>query len=90
MFLISILFCKVSQGDSTLQQSAKVFSEKLNKCLDELGTPTNIRERTSILSKMLHIPKQQAWALLEGHLYPDKILLHEIITELEVDPKVFS
>lgn len=72
-----------------MQQSAKLFSEKLNKYLDELGTPTGIRERANILSKMLHIPKQQAWGILEGQLYPDELLLHKISTELEVDPKIF-
>ena len=72
-----------------MERSTKLFSEQLNKYLDELGTPSAIRERTIILSKMLHIPKQQAWAILEGHMFPDEILLHKIATELEVDPRVF-
>lgn len=73
-----------------MQQSAKFFSEQLNKCLDELGMPTSVRDRAALFSKMLHIPKQQAWSLLEGHLYPDKILLQEIINELEVDDTYFN
>ena len=73
-----------------MQQSAKKFAEVLNKHLDELNAPINIRERSIILSKMLYIPKQQAWALLEGHIFPDDDLLQKITTELEIDPNLFS
>ncbi len=67
------------------QQSAKRFAEALNRGLDEIGAPIHIRERSVILSKMLHIPKQQAWALLEGHIFPDNDLLQQIASELEID-----
>lgn len=73
-----------------MPQNARLFAEKLNKCLDELDAPHGERERTLVLSKMLHIPKQQAWALLEGQLYPDPLLLEEIATELEVDVDFFN
>ena len=66
-------------------QSAKEFANRLNKSLDELDVPATSRERTSILSKMLQITKQQAWSLLEGHQVPDKELLQQIANELEVD-----
>ncbi len=72
-----------------MQQSAKHFSEQLNKCLDDMGMPPSSRERAVILGKMLHIPKQQAWGLLEGHTYPDQIILQQIATELEVDLEYF-
>lgn len=68
-----------------MQQIAKQFAEHLNKTLDDLDIPTNNRERSVILSKMLDIPKQQAWSLLEGHLVPDDSLLQKIATELEVE-----
>lgn len=71
-----------------MQTNAKYFSEKLNKGLDDLGVPTG-RERSVILGKMLHIPKQQAWSLLEGHVYPDENLLEQIASELEVDTSYF-
>ncbi len=67
-----------------MQQSAKHFAEQLNKALDDLQMPTEVRERAVILSKMLHIPKQQAWGFLEGHTLPDDALLQKIATELEV------
>lgn len=73
-----------------MQQSAKQFADQLNKCLDDLGLPINMRERSVALSKMLHIPKQQAWALLEGHIFPDNDLLQEISNELEIDFKPLS
>jgi hypothetical protein len=65
--------------------SAKRFAEKLNHCLDETGAPAQVRERANILSKMLDIPKQQAWGLLEGQQVPDQSLLNKIATEFEVD-----
>lgn len=71
-----------------MQQIAKYFANNLNKALDDLDVPSNSRERSNILSKMLHIPKQQAWSLLEGHLMPDANLLQHIATELELDPEV--
>lgn len=66
--------------------SAKHFAEKLNNCLDDMGVPSQVRERATVLSKMLNIPKQQAWSLLEGHQIPDHELLNSIASEFEVDP----
>ncbi len=73
-----------------MQQNAKKFSEQLNIYLDDLGVPNNIRERAVIFSKMIHIPKQQAWGLLEGHLTPDEELIKKIATELEIDPSLLK
>ena len=67
--------------------NAKQFAEKLNKCLDESEAPQLVRERASILSKMLDIPKQQAWSILEGHIVPEQTLLQRIAVEFEVDLK---
>jgi len=72
-----------------VQKNAKEFSERLNKCLDDLDFPQNSRERSLILSRMLHISKQQAWSLLEGHVQPDDALLQQLATELEVDVETF-
>jgi hypothetical protein len=69
-----------------VQHLGKHFSERLNKILDELDMPTPVRERALLLSKMLDIPKQQAWSLLDGHMVPDADLLERIATELEVEP----
>lgn len=68
-----------------MQQNPKYFAERLNRCLDDLGLPNNTRERSVILSKMLDIPKQQVWGLLEGQIFPDENLIEKIAIELEVD-----
>lgn len=73
-----------------MQQIAKRFSIELNKCLDDLEIPTTPRERANILSKMLDIPKQNAWALIEGQIYPDEELLKKINAELELDTDQFK
>lgn len=67
--------------------NAKEFAEKLNRCLDESEAPSLVRERAGILSKMLDIPKQQAWSILEGQLFPEHSLLQRIAVEFEVDMK---
>ena len=69
-----------------MQQLGKQFSERLNKILDDLDMPAPVKERATLLSKMLDIPKQQAWSILDGHLLPDATLLEKIANELEVDP----
>ncbi|MBA3661005.1 MAG: hypothetical protein H0W64_04710 [Gammaproteobacteria bacterium] len=69
-----------------MSRNAKHFADRLNHCLDETGAPANVRERTVILSKMLDIPKHQAWTMLEGNLLPNEELLTTIATEFEVDP----
>lgn len=69
---------------------AKHFAERLNSCLDDTGAPIQTRERALILSKMLDIPKQQAWSFLEGHQLPEPDLLQRIASEFEVDPQWLS
>lgn len=66
--------------------SAKYFSERLNNCLDEMGAPAQERERAAVLSKILDIPKQQAWSLLEGYQVPSQELITKIANEFDVDP----
>jgi len=73
-----------------VQQSAKYFAERLNHCLDETGAPAQVRERVAILSKMLDLPKQQAWSFLEGQQLPDDNLIKRIANEFEVEAKWLS
>ena len=70
--------------------NAKYFAQRLNDCLSHTDAPTQMRERAAILSKMLDIPKQQAWGLLEGQQMPDQALLQKIADEFEVDAKWLS
>lgn len=68
-----------------MQQTAKQITDIINKSLDDLGVPAGIKDRATILSKMLQIPKQQAWGLLEGQILPDDELLQIIAAEFEID-----
>ena len=68
-----------------MQLVAKLFLERLNECLDETEAPRSLRERAMILSKLLHIPKQQAFCLLEGKQTPNNDILKDIASEFEVD-----
>lgn len=65
--------------------SAKQFAEKLNRCLDETGAPPQIRQRSSALSKLLDIPKQQALSLLQGHQIPNDDIISKIASEFEIE-----
>ncbi len=69
-----------------MQQTNKRFAMVLKKCLDDMELPSNQRERAIILSKLLNIPKHQAFGLLEGHFYPDEALFKRMATEFEVSP----
>jgi hypothetical protein len=71
-------------------QGVRIFSERLNHCLDDTGAPLSIRERAVILSKLLDISKQTAFSMLEGHQLPDSNTLQKIAEEFEVDPKWLS
>jgi hypothetical protein len=62
----------------------KIFSERLNKELDNIGAPEVIPERIEVLSKLLKIPKFKAEALLNGIINPDDPLLKTLASELEV------
>lgn len=73
-----------------MHQSAKHFAQRLNHLLDDMGAPSQIRERAAVLSKMLDISKQEAWSLLGGHQFPTMELLQKIATEFEVDQKWIS
>lgn len=67
-------------------QTVKLFSERLNHCLDDTDAPASTRERASILSKLIDIPKPLAWSLLDGHQIPDSNTIERIASEFEVDP----
>lgn len=73
-----------------MPHSAKHFAERLNQCLSETGAPQSVRERTSILNRVLDISKHQAWNLLEGQQFPDPDLLQKIAEEFEVDVRWLS
>lgn len=64
----------------------KIFAERLNQELDTIDLPSREDERIEAFSKMFHIPKFKAEALLHGVYLPDDTLLQNIAQELEVKP----
>lgn len=62
----------------------KVFADRLNQALDEIGAPTAIMERVEIFAKLLHVPRFKAEAILNGQMPLDPSLLKTIAEELEV------
>lgn len=62
----------------------KLFSQRLNEELDNIGVPHPIEKRIDILAKLIKIPKLKAEAFLQGTSLPDTATLNLIAEELEV------
>lgn len=62
----------------------KLFSERLNEELDNIGVPHHIEERIDILAKLIKVPKSKAAAFLQGIILPDTETLNLLAEELEV------
>ncbi|OGV29914.1 MAG: hypothetical protein A3E88_02275 [Legionellales bacterium RIFCSPHIGHO2_12_FULL_35_11] len=62
----------------------KVFSERLNHSLNEIGMPERIEERVATFSKIFKTPKFKSQEILNGNLIPDTELLQKLADELEV------
>ena len=63
----------------------KLFSDRLNQGLDEIGLPSNQHERIEAFSKLLNIPRFKAETILTGQMPVDDALLASIAHELEVE-----
>ena len=46
--------------------SKRIFADRLNAELDEIGMPLNQEERAESLAKLLDLPKFKAQAMLNG------------------------
>ncbi len=64
--------------------NGRIFAERLNQSLDEIGVPTLVSERIDIFAKLLDIPKFKAEAILNGRLVVSPDILEKIAQELEV------
>ncbi len=64
--------------------SNKIFAERLNKALDDISVPERREERVDALSKLIHVPKFTAEALLNGTKPLDTHLFEILTNELEV------
>ncbi len=67
-----------------MRYTSKELAQELHKSLDGLGVSIHGHDRAMMLSKMLDIPKPEAWSLLEGYTFPDKPLLRKISETLEI------
>lgn len=68
----------------------KSFSEQLNKVLDEIDFPTELRRREELFAKLMGIPREPARRFLCGYAVPNELLLFKIARELDVKPQVLQ
>ncbi len=61
------------------------FAERLNRELDNIEAPLREDERVEAFSKMFHIPKFRAEAILHGIYLPDDHLLKAVADEFEIN-----
>ncbi|OGV49833.1 MAG: hypothetical protein A3F46_04910 [Legionellales bacterium RIFCSPHIGHO2_12_FULL_42_9] len=61
------------------------FAERLNRELDGIEAPLREDERVEAFSKMFHIPKFRAEAILHGTYLPDENLLNAVADEFEIN-----
>lgn len=64
----------------------RLFAERLNQELDKIEMPLREDERLDAFSKMFHLPKFKAEAMLHGVYLPDEDLLQSLAKEFEIDP----
>lgn len=70
--------------------NTKVFAQRLNQGLDDIGVPVLISERIDVFSKLLDVPRFKAEAILNGRLPVPPEMLSQIAKELEVSPEWLS
>lgn len=66
------------------EMSNKVFAERLNAELDEIGMPQRNDERVETFAKFIDLPKFKAQAMLNGTNIPDEQVLSFLARQLEV------
>jgi hypothetical protein len=62
----------------------KVFAERLNAELDNIGLPQHEAERIEAFAKLIKTPRFKAESILHGQLVPNSEILETIAHELEV------
>ena len=65
--------------------SNRIFSERLNHELDNIGLPFLEEERIEAFAKLIHAKKFQAASILHGEIIPSTKVLETIAHELEVN-----
>lgn len=62
----------------------KLFAERLNQSLDNIGLPTLDQDRIEAFARLIKAPKFKAESILHGEFIPNPELLEKIASELEV------
>lgn len=62
----------------------KIFADRLNAELDEIGMPQRIDERIASFAKFIDLPRFKAQAVLNGTTIPDEKVLAFLARQLEV------
>lgn len=62
----------------------RVFSERLNHELNEIGMPERLNERVETFAKVFKTARCKAEDILNGKALPDDALLKRLTQELEV------
>lgn len=62
----------------------KVFAERLNQELDNIGLPQHEPERIEAFAKLIKAPRFKAESILHGQMVPNHEILEAIALELEV------
>jgi len=62
----------------------KLFAERLNQSLDNIGLPNLAQERVEAFARLIKAPKFKAESILHGEFVPNQELLEKIASELEV------
>ncbi len=62
----------------------KLFAERLNQGLDDIGVPSLQHERIEAFAILIDVPRFKAESLLNGQALLDDELLEKIAKELEV------
>ncbi len=65
----------------------RVFSDRLNHELNEIGMPELFDERVESFAKVFKTPRFKAASILNGNILPDEDLLKRLSQELEVSEK---
>ena len=62
----------------------RVFSQRLNQELDNMGLPERNQDRIEAFAKLIKAPRFKAESILHGEQMPNSETLQLIATELEV------
>jgi len=62
----------------------KIFAERLNQELDNIGLPQHESERVEAFARMIKLPRFKAESILHGEMIPNNEELALIAEELEV------